>query len=48
MRPAPKSVTDNFHVVQAKSLDEIRRDQWNELRNGSGPATAQAFKAARS
>lgn len=48
---APQAVIciDNYHVVQlaTKALDEVRREHWNELRQGGDPDAAKQFKDNR-
>lgn len=49
--PAPPAIVcaDPFHVVQlaTKALDEVRRGQWNLLRDYADARYAKAFKGAR-
>ena len=48
---APQAIVcaDPFHVVQlaTKALDEVRREQWNLLRDYADARYAKAFKGAR-
>lgn len=48
---APQAIVcaDPFHVVQlaTKALDEVRREQWNLLRDYADPRYAKAYKGAR-
>jgi transposase len=48
---APQAIVcaDPFHVVQlaTQALDEVRREQWNLLRDYADPRYAKAFKGAR-
>jgi transposase len=50
-RHAPQAVIciDNYHVVQlaTKALDEVRREQWNELRAAGDRDAAKHFKDSR-
>jgi transposase len=47
--PQAEIVIDNYHVCQlaTKSLDEVRRERWNELRAAGNKDAAKKFKGDR-